>query len=359
MSSWRIDRLMLALALVSATALGAQTPSEEKGPKKPKPSSRLFASDSVIKFTLTADFKAVFKNRDTLNVPLTSATLTHVDASGKTVTVPVQIAPRGHFRIQAKNCAFTPLRVVFTKDSVKGTLFGGQKALKLATHCQKIPEYDQYTLREYFLYRALNLLTDKSFKGRLAKATYVDTRSPEDSVTRYAMFIESENELEDRFAGKIADELRGGKFDDMDSDQMSLVAIWEYFIGNTDWSLYALHNVRLLQTRNPPAYYPIAYDFDFSGFVSARYATPDPRIGIKKVQERLYRGPCRTLEQATPVIAKFKEQRQAIYGLFTQIPDLDRRWSQWAREYIDEFYTLIDRPSRLIRELGSNCVPSA
>jgi hypothetical protein len=349
----------IVLMLVAVSAVNAQAPKDTakaKKPKEPKEPTRLFSSDSILQFTLTADYKAVFKNRDTLNVPRQKAVLSYVDG-GKTVTLPVEIAPRGHFRIQARNCAFTPLRVVFNRDSVKGTLFAGQKSLKLGTHCQKSNEYDQYTLREYFLYRALNMLTEKSLRGRLAKATYVDTKSPADSVTRYAMFIESEDEMADRNGGKIADGLRGGRFDDMHRDQMTLVGLWEYMIGNTDWSLYSLHNVRLLQTKEPE-YYPIPYDFDFSGFVSAKYATPDPRLGIKTVQDRLYRGACRAPEQVTSVAAHFKEVKSSIYGLFTAVPDLDKRWVGWAKDYLDDFYIMLDNPRRLKGELGV-CNPSA
>ena len=55
--------------------------------------------------------------------------------------------------------------------------------------------------------------------------------------------------------------------------------MFQYLIGNTDFALSALHNAELLGRENGD-YWPIVYDFDFSGAVNARYATPDPRVFI-------------------------------------------------------------------------------
>src|SRR5262245_59799934 len=45
----------------------------------------LFGSDEPLELTLTADFKATFKSRDTLNVKSQKATLTVKDSSGNPV----------------------------------------------------------------------------------------------------------------------------------------------------------------------------------------------------------------------------------------------------------------------------------
>ncbi len=70
--------------------------------------------------------------------------------------------------------------------------------------------------------------------------------------------------------------------------------LFEYMIGNTDFSIWALHNVRIVQKPDAHAAIAVPYDFDLSGLVHAPYATPDRRLGLRSVVDRLYRGPCRT-----------------------------------------------------------------
>jgi len=321
------------------------------GAQKPAP---LFASSEPIAFTLRADFRTAFHSRDTLDAPRTPATLSYTDSGGRAVSIPVEIAPRGHFRIQARNCSFPPLRVVFPKKGTRGTLFAGQKALKLGTHCQNGGEYEQYPLREHLIYRAYNLVTDRSFRSRLARATYVDVRGWLEPTERWALWVESEDGLGQRTGGRVH-EYRGATFADVDSLQMMTVGLFEYLIGNTDWSLVALHNIRLLQSSGDGTVYPVAYDFDFSGLASTRYAVPDPRLPIRRVQERLFRGPCHSPAQFAPVLATFNARRDAMLALYDSLPALDRGYAKWAKDYVRQFYETINDTRALKDAVNDAC----
>ena len=68
-------------------------------------------------------------------------------------------------------------------------------------------------------------------------------------------------------------------------------AIFEYMIGNTDWSMVYQHNVEMLYLNS--AAFAIPYDFDHSGIVNAYYAKPNPMLNIRSVRDRIYRGMCR------------------------------------------------------------------
>ena len=74
--------------------------------------------------------------------------------------------------------------------------------------------------------------------------------------------------------------------------QMTLVALFEYMIGNTDWSVPAYHNIKLMQDRKNPESIPFAvpYDLNHCGFVNAPYAVPPEELGIETVKDRMYRG---------------------------------------------------------------------
>src|SRR3989442_584892 len=164
---------------------------------------RLFQSSDPLRFTLTADFRAVNKERDPASTRRFPAVLRIVGDDGQDRSVPVKLRTRGHFRLMSRNCSFVPLRVEFPRQEVEGTVFEGVGSLKLGTHCEGDQEYEQYMLREYLAYRIFNLLTPRSFRARLAKATHVDSTSGKTLTTRYAMFIESEGDVARRLEGRV------------------------------------------------------------------------------------------------------------------------------------------------------------
>ena len=375
----RCSRLLPILALMTLSAVAPaqqDAPKPVKGagkdakPKKDKSapvtpeeietskrrSERLFGPDTPLEFTLAADFKQAFKSRDTLNVKTTKATLTLKDSSGKLVTVPIEISPRGHYRLRSDVCNFPPIRLIFPKQGLKGTPLAGQNALKLGTHCQtRDKEYAEYPVREHATYEVLNMITDVSFKSRLASVTYIPVGDEKDSTTKLGLLIEDESDMSKRNGARIAT-IRGGTFGDMDPLQMQIMSVFAYMLGNTDWSLWSLHNVRMMLTPDG-RYVPVPYDFDWSGVVYARYAKPDPRLGIKTVQDRLYRGPCFSPADLAPVLAKFAEQRNAINQLYARLP-LDDGYRRRATDYYKEFFEIIADQRQVRRELIDPCVRS-
>ena len=82
----------------------------------------------------------------------------------------------------------------------------------------------------------------------------------------------------------------------MNQLQMTRLAVFQYMTSNTDWALTKLHNVKLLFVNNNMSFYPVPYDFDWSGFVNAPYAAPAPQIGTTHVCQHTYRGYQRLLE---------------------------------------------------------------
>ncbi len=313
---------------------------------------RLFRDDTPLLLTLSADFRAILGNRDTLNPRQYPATLTFAGASGP-VQVPIELRTRGHFRL--RTCAFVPLKVYFPKEQVKGTLFAGNGSLKLITHCDKNSRSEQNLLIEYAIYRAYNRLTEMSHRPRLARVTYADTRDSTRNVTRYGFFLEDDNDLAKRNGGSLFSEVGAASYSEMDSAQMDLVAVFEYLIGNTDWSVIVRHNIRLLQMEGRNLLYPVAYDFDFSGLVDAPYARPDPRMPIKSVRERLYRGMCRSLEQLTPTLGRVMAAKDSITQAFATAPDLDPKRLKDVLAYLDDGFKVIATPKKFMPEQDYVC----
>jgi hypothetical protein len=358
-------RLALWLCLSTAMALNAQEKKAEKAKKEKEPADSakvakwkqeaeglpLFKSDQPVVLTLIADYKTVLKDRDTLSTREYPGTLIIKDTVGAEKKIPITVRTRGHFRLASRNCAFVPLRIGFDKKDVKGTVLEGNDKLKIGTHCQGSGEYEQYVLREHLAYKVHNLITDRSYRTRLARITYMDSVTSKSMGEHNAILFENEDDVAKRMEGRVAD-LRRALFDDVDAAQINQVSIFEYFIGNTDWSLYALHNIRIIRKLDGTLL-PLAYDLDFSGLVSARYATPDYRLSIKSVKDRLYRGPCRTVDDLEPQLTVYREKEAQILAVY-DLPELDKGYAKDAKAYLGDFFKMIKKP----RDVKSNLVDS-
>lgn len=342
-------------ATAEDSAARAERKEKERAKDQRKANTRaLFADETPIEFTLVANYGAIARDRDTLSTKRFAGTLIFADSSGAERRLPVTLRTRGHFRLMARNCRFVPIRIDFPDSGRKGTPFAGQTGLKLGTHCQNGDRrYDAYTRREYLAYRLFNVITPMSFRARMATGTYVDSASGKPVATHTAMFIENEDDLATRMGGKVR-EMRGALFDDLEPEQLLRVVLFEYLIGNTDFSFAALHNTRVVQTRQGTVY-PVAYDFDFSGLVAAHYATPDPRMGILKVTERRFRGPCRPLDVYQAAVQPFIEKKAAILGEIDRVPGATKDDKQWATEFLGDFFRRVEKPQDLKRHIVDMC----
>ena len=213
--------------------------------------------------------------------------------------------------------------------------------------------------REYLTYRIFNLMTPRSFRARPAVVTYVDSTNGKRVAARPGIFIEDDGDLARRMGGRVVDILRS-QARDLDPDAATTMAILQYMIGNTDYSIYALHNMKLVQT---PALgrllIPVPYDFDMTGLVNPHYAGVDKRLGIASVRDRLYRGPCRTMEALDPLLAVFRARQPDVLALVDALPDLRAGSRREVKEFLGDFYSTIARPDRVKRAFIDGCGKNA
>jgi hypothetical protein len=338
--------------LLAAGALGARIAAQD-APAHAEPAkvTKLFASDSIFSITIASDIKKYMNTRDSTAPALPGRLIVGND------TLKIGLRPRGHFRRKSSSCSFPPVSVQFGKDT-KGTIFAKQKKLKLVTTCWPgRADYEGYIPQEYLLYRVYNLLTPLSFRARFVNVTYADTAHPDRApiVTR-GFFLEDHADMAARNAGSSVSAKNAGR-DDFDPALLGLMSLFEFMIANTDWSLAAMHNMRFVGTAGtfPVVYYPVAYDFDWSGAVNARYATPDASLPIRSVRNRLWSSFCFTPAELADAIKAFNAQRPAITALYTDDPLLDQKAAASTLAYFDEFYQIINDPSKLTKEIKRHC----
>jgi hypothetical protein len=314
-------------------------------------------AEAPVELTLVGNYKLISKDRDTLSTKEYWGEVRMKDANGADLKIPVQLRTRGHYRLANRNCSFVPLRLDFKKGDVKGTVFDGQDKLKLVTHCQSNPMYEEYVVREHLAYRVQNLITPRSYRSRLARVTYVDSATGTPIETRNGLFLEHEDDVAKRMEGEVVD-IRRALFDDVDPNQILELAIFAAFIGHVDWSLAALHNVRLVKQQNGAMMnlMPVLYDMDFTGLVSTRYSIPDPRLGIRSVKERLYRGPCKEPAELATFFGVYREKKDAILKLYDDQPGLDTRYRNDAKNWLNQWFKLLDNPRDAKWMFKENCV---
>jgi hypothetical protein len=135
-----------------------------------------------------------------------------------------------------------------------------------------------------------------------------------------------------------------------------------YMIGMTDFSMIArsdgpcCHNVRMLR-RASGQLAPVPYDFDQTGVVDPEYALPDPRLEIKSVTERRFRGLCRAPEQHAAAIEELRAKRAEISALFEGQPGLRSGPRSKALKFLTSFYTWAEQPARVKKTLAEECRP--
>ena len=308
---------------------------------------RLFVDRTPMTLRLETDLHALFRDRGDQRKEH-PAVLRYV-AGADTGTIDVKLRTRGLFRL--KRCAFPPIRVNLPEKKLQHTPFAGQDKLKLVTHCQSDRAFERNLLREYALYRVLNALTDTSFRVRLAHVTYSDSARA-DTVIRYGFLVESDAELAQRTGTKV---LATTNVNDllMEQSYMTLVAVFQYLIGNTDWSVQARHNMLILLA--PTTRLAVPYDYDFSGAVNASYAIPPPQIPIRSVRERNYRGFCQPDSVLMPVLDRFRTAKDSIYAAVRAVPDLPERDVRELLEYFDGFYKDINDRGTVQRVFVHSC----
>jgi hypothetical protein len=327
-----IVRTALA-ALVTALALA--------GHSTPLQAQPLFKSDSLLDITITANMRDLLRERDSTKLRWFGAEFTYADGTG-TSTVPVELRARGHFRRQRGNCDFPPIMVKLPKDDAKGTLLQGNPRVKLATPCRpNNAEYQQHILVEYGAYKAYQVLHTAAPRTRLARITYRDSSERTKPVTVLAFFIELDEEVAKEVSVTLRDNMKGARFRDVDSETLQSLSLFEFMVGNPDWSLGALHNIYLLQD-SVGVVTPVAYDWDWSGLVNTRYSFPDASLPIKSVTQRHYMGPCHTLQEWAPMLARYRERKPALDAVWGTIPELSPARRTQAERYLDGFWKIID-----------------
>ncbi|NNK38658.1 MAG: hypothetical protein HKP03_09270 [Xanthomonadales bacterium] len=327
----------------------------------------LFDDDAVLEVSIPVDFKSLCRPREDPSCDFTQTTLEYSDEQGAGGRIPVGIKIRGGWRSLARNCSAPLLWIRFEEQDVEGTPFAGQSLLPLTTHCGRglsldysssrlnRSTWEQYLLREYLGHRLFGLLTDMSIRVRLVVIHYLNPERPGRTVRNYAFFSEHFDSVAERNGARRLDR---GSFDHekLDTAAADLLALFQYMIGNTDWSIVRERNTVLMETSDG-LQVPVPYDLDMSGLVNAHYAGPAPGLPIEDVRERYYLGFCHPDLDWPALFGHFQQQQHALLSLIDAIPQLDRSSRKTSEKFLARFFTELDSEELRTARIIDACQP--
>lgn len=319
--------------------------------------SSLFVDAEPIRMTITAPMRELLhRRRDKADY---DATLQYEDAAGALHELPVQVAARGNSRLDV--CDFPPVRVTIDTDRAAGTLFAGQRRLKMVTQCKRRGSAPDWLLIEHGIYLAYNEITDFSFRTRLIEITFRDTESAKWEEAQTAFFIESVDEAASRLQRKA---IRPPNIspEQFNKREMAHNALFQFLIGNTDFAVKrgpsgegCCHNGRTLaEPGKQEDWVVLPYDFDQAGVMNTSYALPDERFRIRTVTTRLYRGFCWHNDELMESIALFNERRDKLLAALVPA-GVSKRKAAKATQFLNRFFATVNDPDKLQEQVLDKC----
>jgi hypothetical protein len=337
--------LLLPLWSAPATA-------QEDSARKPRPEAALWRDRTPIELSISTNLRRLRADKTPgADHEYRPAEVTLTDSTGARVKLAAEVRTRGKWRL--RECENPPMRLRLVRGEAPSTPLAGARRTRLVIPCRNSGDYEQYVLLEYAGYRLYETLTPLSYKTRLARLTLVDSATGRAERTRWAILLEDDDAGAERLGGEPL-EIPEMEFRDLDPEQTLTFAMFQYMIGNPDWIVGRLHNLALVKIGWVT--YPVAYDFDWTGFVNPHYGSPDPALRISNLRQRLFLGPCLSQEQLSATASRFLAREAELLKVIEEVPDLSSRSRSNATRYLSDFFTLARDERRLAREVERRCI---
>lgn len=288
----------------------------------------------ILDVTIKADISAIKENRN--KATYFKGTLEFEDAAGLPVVHEIEMRARGKFR--RMRCDFPPIKVKFEEKGLESKGLKNFQNLKLVTHCDDRAHSEQSILKEYQAYKLYSQLSAYSFRVQLLRIHYIDEGG--DDFTRYGFFIESYKELSDRLEVEKVKVLNISK-DQVNKEHLDLVSVYQFMIGNSDWNIIILKNVKLVKPKHSDKVIPVPYDFDFSGLVNAHYAIPCPDYPISSVRDRIYLGSDCKDKSLLPTLEKIEAKKLGLLDTCETFKLMKKGHRKAMTRYLNNFYKIM------------------
>ena len=256
--------------------------------------------------------------------------------------IDVGIRARGNYR--RSNCYFLPLRIKINEDISQETIFEEDRKLKMVLPCLNSSYSNDDVLKEFLAYKFYEILSPYHFETKLLRIELEEEKGKKiihhDLI---GIFIQDDDQVAYQYHGNEIKRHIHPKNQDPVSSARN--ALFQYMIGNTDYSITYRHNEKLFYIDDKIV--PIPYDFDMSGLVNASYAVVsainNKNLPITKVTDRLYRGFDRDDKILQQIRIEFLNLEPDIYALMDRYQNYFRHPKEFkeCKSYIEDFYKII------------------
>jgi len=319
-----------------------KTPKTEKTPKTDKApkTDSLFSSQAPLDIRMKISIKEVQKStKDSLWV---SDKLYYRNSSGTFDSIPSELKTRGHFRLA--ECYFPPLWLKINKKDAAGTLFEGNKKVKLVVPCGTYKGNNDLILREYLCYKLCEVITPYTFRTRLVNLDLTEQRGKKAKDFQLTgILIEDFDKAAKRLNGEPKEGITISSAALEDTSALRFY-MFQFMISNIDWSTTMQHNARLVHLRSGN-FISLAYDFDMSGVVDAPYAQVSQAGGAEmpeNVRERLYRGFCASPGVTQFVRNEFLANKDKLLSVVDQLKgQLSDKSISGIKKYLEDFFDIL------------------
>ncbi len=343
--------LLTFISCLSVISTRAQTTGISSLKEEPK--KGLFESDQILEITLKGSFRQILNDREG-EAKKYPVELTYTSDYSNKISIPIEVKTRGHFRRQKGNCTFPPLLLTFPgSDENSSSFFPAQTSLKLVMPCRG----EEFIVHEWLVYKLYNLITPQSFRARLVRVKLEDENNKTLASPFYGIILEEENQMAQRNNSVILK--KKIKPQETMREPFLKTAVFEYLIGNTDWSVEYLQNIKLIAADSNSVPVAVPYDFDLAGIVNSPYAKPAEELQMSSVRQRRYRGYCiKDMSLFDSTIAFYNRMKSDIYQLYEGCSLIDGKYKKRTIQYLDQFYGVINDPKKLEKEFGYPCDPN-
>ena len=343
---------LLFVGLISIAVVYSQEPAGVISSDTFSTSIDMFEVAAPMDITLTYDMKAFQreKNKDEYRDVHFLYQFNDTTAIEHTL----RIKPRGQFR--KGHCSYAPFWLNIRKADIVNDNLQEVKKFKVVTQCKGGKDYSDYVLKEYLTYKMYNLLSPVSFRVRLVHLKYIDTGRKNKETDSWGFLIEPEEMIAERNDAIVIknDEI---SMRYMRTREMDLAALFQYMIGNPDYSIAGRHNMKImgLPGFGTIGYTPVPYDFDYTGLVNAEYAIPGENLGISSVTQRYFLGPCREDQEYQVAIEHINSHREEILELVSDFPYLSDKHKNEMIAYLEDYFHSASGPNFIESKLKSTC----
>jgi hypothetical protein len=312
----------------------------------------LFEKPGILEITIYADHEKLLndvgEDRNSHN-----AFLVYFE-NGTEKRLDIELKTRGNFRRQPDICSFPPMRVNFKKKQIEQSIFENCDKIKMVTHCNSDDKNAaDKVYAEYLVYKIYNKVNNLSYRVRLLDVVWVDIFNDRKKVRHPAFFIEKTEMLAKRNSkSKLETKQLSPK--SLHPDYYHLFAVFQFLIGNTDWSVLTPKNLDLLASKDSKSVVAVPFDFDLSEMVCPSYAEKTPGFGPNR-KEATINAYCETFDEYRSAVQFFIAKKQSIYKLIANFEVLGKVQRNHMLGVLGQQYRKLEDPELLVKYFRDFC----